>query len=96
MRHADFISEGGGGVGWGGVGSGTLVGCLPDWSEIATVVHEVLDVLVLNKQRAWRFILKVQAAVSWTSGSDDIQTVLHSTLCLSVDVHVAALSHVCL
>lgn len=38
VKHADFISEGGGGVrGWGdgqvGLGSGTLVGCFPDSSE---------------------------------------------------------------
>lgn len=34
-------------------------------------------------------MLKVQAAVSWTSGGDDVQSVLQSLLCLSVDVQTA-------
>lgn len=33
----------------------------------------------------------MQAAVSWTSGSDGVQTVLHSDFCLSVAVQIVKL-----
>lgn len=79
VKHADLIHEGGG---VGGVGSGTLVGYFV-WFENKNATQSSPRgpgwcVLVFIKQQGWRrFILKVQVAVSWTSGSDDIQTVLH-------------------